>query len=45
MKAKLNSEEIEDLALKARVAEYASKLTWLKPYEAACYGNMGESTL
>jgi excisionase family DNA binding protein len=37
--------DIDKLAERARVSELAAKLTWLKPYEAACYMNVGESTL
>jgi len=40
-----NTEDLEEMALKARIAEHAAKLIWLKPYEAACYMNIGESTL
>lgn len=45
MRAKLTAEDLEDLALRARIAELAAKQTWLTVCEAACYGNFGESTL
>ncbi len=45
MTIKLKAEYLEDLEVKAKVAELAAKLTSLKPYEAACYMNIGESTL
>ncbi len=37
--------DLEALEVRARVSMLASNLTWLKPYEAACYMNIGESTL
>jgi excisionase family DNA binding protein len=36
---------LKKLEAKAKVSELAAKLTWLKPCEAACYMNVGESTL
>jgi len=39
------SPDLERLEERAKVSELAAKLTWLKPYEAACYMNIGESTL
>lgn len=36
---------IETLERRAKIAEIASKLTYLRPCEAACYANVGESTL
>jgi excisionase family DNA binding protein len=36
---------LQELETRAKVSELAAKLTWLKPYEAACYMNVGESTL
>ncbi len=40
-----NAAELEILAAKSRVAELAAKLTWLTPFQAACYMGIGESTL
>ncbi len=37
--------DLEKLEARAKVSEMAAKLTWLKPYEASCYMNIGESTL
>jgi excisionase family DNA binding protein len=37
--------DLKELEERAKVSEYAAKLTWLKPHEAACYMNIGESTL
>jgi hypothetical protein len=37
--------DMERLEKKARVAELASKLTWLRVPEAAAYANMGESKM
>ncbi len=45
MTTKLNTEHLEEMILRAKIAEVAAKLTWLKPCEAACYMNIGESTL
>lgn len=45
MTTKLNADKLDEMALRARIAEIATKLTWLKPHEAACYMNIGESTL
>jgi excisionase family DNA binding protein len=45
MRAKFNPESIDEMSMRARIAELATKLTWLKPCEAACYMNIGESTL
>ena len=45
MTTKLTANDLDDLAVRARIAENAAKLTWLKPCEAACYMNIGESTL
>lgn len=45
MTTKLSTGDLNNLAVKARIAENAAKLTWLKPCEAACYMNIGESTL
>ncbi|MCC7518723.1 MAG: helix-turn-helix domain-containing protein [Verrucomicrobiae bacterium] len=45
MTTKLTTGDLDDLTMKARIAENAARLTWLKPCEAACYMNIGESTL
>ena len=37
--------DLEKLEHKARIAELASKLTWLRVHEAAAYLNMGQSKL
>jgi excisionase family DNA binding protein len=42
MKKTINIEALEQ---KARIAELASRLTWLRIPEAAAYANMGQSKL
>lgn len=45
MRAKLTTEDLENLALRSNIAGLAAKRPWLTVFEAACYMNIGESTL
>jgi excisionase family DNA binding protein len=45
MKRQLTGDDLKVLEVRAKIAEYAARMTNLKPFEAAAYMNVAESTL